>query len=86
MKIRSKTECKCRFCNDADFAFRHTMEDDALLRIAELATDIAAQGILDKELLKKLKEALQFFNDLDDHVAQEKRAIAALRRIEDDLT
>lgn len=74
----------CRFCTDPDFAFRHTMEDDALLRIAEIATEITTTGMVG-DVRRRLVEALQFFRDLDTAEAQTKRVIVSLTEIAEDL-
>lgn len=79
-------ETGCKFCTDPDFAFRHTLEDDALMRIAEIAVDILAEGaIINMANSKRLREAVEFFQGLDTIEAQMKRAAESLQEISSDL-
>jgi hypothetical protein len=82
-----KASTGCQFCTDPDFALRHTLEDDALLRIAEIANELFTHfGWNSSEHRQRLWEALEYFRDLDSVEAQQKRAIKALEAIEQDLS
>lgn len=75
----------CQFCTDPDFALRHTLEDDALMKIANIAADMFTVGWTN-ERREELWQALEYFRDLDTVADQSKRAIQALRTIEQDLS
>lgn len=88
MKKHQEVLKGCKFCTDPDFVFRHAIEDDALLRIAEIAVDLLNNpvGVEYAAAVKRLREAIEFFNDLDNHEAQQKRAVKILKEIERDLS
>lgn len=78
----------CEFCNDPDFALRHTLEDQLLNKIAQVAFEITQQvtHMVPAERMIELRALLKDFAELDSIDAQQKRAVKALRAIEDDLS
>lgn len=89
MKLR-KDNAGCRFCNDEEFAVRHTLEDEVLTNMLAWAVDAAkrrhATGMTPNlNMMDRLEEILLHFRSLDDDTKQAQRAIKDLKAIERSL-